>query len=171
MVSFVALALGWSRPRLAGFPERALFMLPRAAEVVLGALGLFAFFSSVYAGGIGAGTPPNLAPTAVYVASGSGCPWFRCWFGDVFDLVKPMARARPRQRAGWRHGLSPEAGRSRSRIPEQLRQACPPPPARSRLRHLRAVLGARNQARPLALVMLGGDCSFGMSLYGVDPWG
>ena len=33
VVSFVALALGWSRPRLKRLPEKDLFVFPRALEV------------------------------------------------------------------------------------------------------------------------------------------
>ena len=51
VVSFVALALGWSRPRLQPTAaSRPLFRFPRALEVLLGALGVFVFAVTVYAG-------------------------------------------------------------------------------------------------------------------------
>jgi len=69
VVSFVALALGWSQPRLKQLPEKNLFVFPRALEVLLGALGLAVFFITAYAGIAGTdGQSENLAPTMVYVA-------------------------------------------------------------------------------------------------------
>ena len=50
VVSFLALAGGWERPRLEQVRERPLFRLPLAVEVVLGALGVFVFAFAVYAG-------------------------------------------------------------------------------------------------------------------------
>ena len=171
VVSFVALALGWSRPRLAGLPERALFMLPRAAEVVLGALGLFAFFLVVYAGIAGTDAQSqNLAPTAVYVGFWVGVPFVSLLLGDVFDLLNPW-RALGRA-TGWVAArLSPGA------LPEPL-------PYPERLGRLPAAAGlfgfaicelcwARaTEPGPLALIMLVYFVAMlvGMSLYGVDPW-
>jgi hypothetical protein len=40
VVSFVALATLWSHPRLERRPERRLFRLPVAVDVVLGAFGV-----------------------------------------------------------------------------------------------------------------------------------
>src|SRR6185312_3530604 len=54
VVSFVALAGGWSQPHLERWRERRLLPIPPAAEVVLGALGLVVFVICVYAGLAGA---------------------------------------------------------------------------------------------------------------------
>src|SRR4051794_19870393 len=43
VISFVALAGGWSQPRLEQHDERRLLPIPLAVEVLLGALGLFVF--------------------------------------------------------------------------------------------------------------------------------
>jgi hypothetical protein len=45
VASFLALAAGWSKPRLERIRERVLFPLPRAAEVVLGAAGVLGLMS------------------------------------------------------------------------------------------------------------------------------
>jgi hypothetical protein len=50
VISFVGLAGGWSQPRLEQWRERRVLPLPRAAEVLLGALGFFVFVVCVYAG-------------------------------------------------------------------------------------------------------------------------
>ena len=99
-LSFVALALGWTRPKLAGLPRRALFRLPRALEIVCGAIGVFVFFVVVYAGIAGTDAQSqNLAPTAVYVGFWIGIPFLSLLFGDVFRLFNPW-RALGRA-TGW----------------------------------------------------------------------
>src|ERR1700755_2999209 len=90
VVSFVALAAGWSQPRLQHWRERPLIPIPLAAEVVLGALGLFVFVVCVYAGLAGADSQiDNLTPTAVYVGFWVGVPFATLLFGNFFRLVSP----------------------------------------------------------------------------------
>ena len=168
-LSFVALALGWTRPKLAGLPRRALFRLPRALEVVCGAIGVFVFFLVVYAGIAGTDAQSqNLAPTAVYVGFWIGIPFLSLLFGDVFRHVSPW-RAVGRA-AGW---VSARAG---------LAQAPTPYPAR--LGRIPAAIGLfcfaicelcwadATQPGPLALIMLVYLVVMlvGMALYGVEPW-
>ena len=50
VLSFLALASGWSQPRLEHVRERALFRIPLAVEVVCGAIGVAVFAIVVYAG-------------------------------------------------------------------------------------------------------------------------
>jgi len=169
VVSFVALALGWSKPKLAGLPERRLFVLPRAAEVVLGALGVFVFFLVVYAGIAGTDLPnENLAPTAVYVGFWVGVPFASLLFGNVFSLLSPW-RAVGRA-TGW-------AGSRLGALPEPLEYP-------ERIGRLPAAVGlfafaicelawARpGEPGPLAILMLIYFVIMlvGMSLYGVEPW-
>ena len=106
VVSFLALAAGWSRPRLEHVRERPLFRIPLAVDVVLGAVGVAAFAVTVYAGLAGTDSQQdNLAPTAVYVAFWVGVPFASLLFGDVFRLLSPW-RALGRA-AGWvAHRLS-----------------------------------------------------------------
>jgi hypothetical protein len=90
VVSFVALAFGWSRPALAALPKRPLFRLPLAVDVVLGAIGVVVFLVTAYAGLAGTGTQSdNLAPTVVYVAFWVGVPFASLLFGNVWRLLSP----------------------------------------------------------------------------------
>ncbi len=169
VVSFVALALGWSRPHLRALPERRLFAIPRAVEVLLGALGVFVFALVVYAGIAGTSAQSeNLAPTAVYVGFWVGVPFASLLFGDVFRLLSPW-RAIGRG-TGW------VAGRLGA-LPEPLDYP-------ERLGRFPAALGlfgfaicelcwARaTEPGPLALLMLVYLVAMlvGMSLFGVEPW-
>src|SRR5262245_47454996 len=100
VVSFLALAAGWSEPKLERIPERRLFRIPLIVEVLLGALGVFVFFVVVYAGIAGVDSVnDNLAPTAVYVGFWIGVPFASLLFGNVFRLLSPW-RAIGRA-SGW----------------------------------------------------------------------
>jgi len=90
VLSFVALATLWSRPRLQEPHERRLFRLPAAVDVVLGALGLFVFAITAYAGLAGSDLQrDNLAPTMVYVAFWVGVPFVSLIVGDIWRLLSP----------------------------------------------------------------------------------
>jgi hypothetical protein len=169
VVSFVALALGWSRPRLQQLPERSLFVLPRALEVLLGALGLAVFLITVYAGLAGTdGQSENLAPTAVYVLFWVGVPFASLLLGNVFALLSPW-RAVGRA-SGWlagRFGEPPEP----LEYPERL----------GRIPAAAGIFGfaicelcwaSATEPGPLAILMLLYFVAMlvGMSLYGVEAW-
>ena len=171
VVSFLALAAGWSRPHLERVRERPLFRIPIAVEVLLGALGVFVFCVVVYAGLAGTDSQnDNLAPTAVYVGFWVGVPFVTLLFGDVFRLLSPW-RAVGRL-TGW------VAGRAASdALPEPL-------PYPARLGQWPAAVGlvgfaicelcwaAAKDPAPLAILMLVYMAIqlVGMSLYGVEPW-
>jgi hypothetical protein len=171
VVSFVALAAGWSRPRLERVPERALVRVPLLVEVLLGAAAVFVFAVTVYAGLAGTDTQTdNLAPTAVYVGFWVGIPFLTLLLGDVFRLLSPW-RAIGRA-TGW------VAGRlARGALPEPL-------PYPARLGHWPAAAGlvafaicelcwaAARDPGPLAVLMLVylAIQLVGMSLYGVEAW-
>ena len=90
VVSFVALAAGWTTPRLEEVRERAWLALPRAVDIVLGALGVALFAVAVYAGLAGTDIEnDNLLPTLVYVAFWVGIPVVSLLLGDVFRLLSP----------------------------------------------------------------------------------
>jgi hypothetical protein len=171
VVSFLALAGGWERPRLEHTRERPLFRVPLAVEVLLGAIGVFVFAVTVYAGLAGTDSQQdNLAPTAVYVGFWVGIPFLTLLFGDVFRVLSPW-RAIGRA-TGW---LAKRA--ARDAMPEPL--AYP-----ERLGHWPAVAGliafaicelcwaAGRDPQPLAVLMLIylAIQFFGMSLYGVEQW-
>jgi hypothetical protein len=171
VISFVALAAGWSRPRLDRYPRRALFRIPLAVEALLGAAGVFVFGVAIYAGLAGQDSQSdNFAPTAVYVGFWIGVPFASLLLGNVFRLVSPW-RAIGRA-TGWVVGKA-----TRGTPPEPL-------PYPRRLGWWPAVAGilgfivcelcwaAAKDPGPLAIIMLVylAIQLVGMSLYGVEAW-
>jgi len=171
VVSFVALASLWSEPRLEQEGVRRLFAVPRALEVVPGALAVAAFALVAYAGLAGTDAEQdNLAPTAVYVAFWIGIPFASLLLGDVFRLISPW-RAIGRA-AGW------VAGRvAGDALPEPL----PYPERLGRWPAVAGILGfgvcelvwaPGREPGPLAVIMLVYLTAMlvGMSIYGVEAW-
>jgi hypothetical protein len=171
VVSFLALASGWSRPRLESFRERPLFRLPLAVDVVLGVLGIAAFAITAYAGLAGTDSQQdNLAPTAVFVAFWVGVPFVSLVLGDVWRLLSP-----------WR-----AIGRATGWVASRLQRDEPTEPLAypARLGHWPAVAGilgfvicelcwaTGREPTPLAILTL--VYAFvqlaGMGVYGVEPW-
>ncbi|HEX5622596.1 MAG TPA: fenitrothion hydrolase [Solirubrobacteraceae bacterium] len=172
VVSFLALAAGWSEPKLETVRQRRLFGIPLTAEVLLGAVGVFVFAVVVYAGLAGVDSQSdNLAPKAVYVGFWVGVPCASLLFGDIFRLFSPW-RAIGRA-TGWvARKVAPGDA-----LPEPL-------PYPERLGHWPAAAGffafiicelcwaAAKDPQPLAILMLVylAIQLVGMSLYGVEPW-
>ena len=169
VVSFVGLALGWSQPKLQAKTGRPLFAVPRALEVVFGALGVFLFFLVVYAGLFGTDTQSqNLAPSAVYVGFWVGVPFLALLFGDVFRHLSPW-RALGRA-TGWvaaKFGALPEP----LEYPARLGRF---PAAFWLFAFAICELAWARGTHPgsLAVLMLVYLVVMlvGMSLYGVEPW-
>jgi hypothetical protein len=88
-VSFAALAMGWTTPRLQEErPPRA--ELPLAVQVVCGVIGVAVFALVVYAALAGTDIPTdNFAPTFVYVLFWVGLPVLSLLLGDVFRPFNP----------------------------------------------------------------------------------
>jgi hypothetical protein len=171
VVSFVALAAGWSSPRLERPRERRLFRLGIWADVLLGAVGVAAFALTVYAGLAGVSDQrDNLAPTAVYVGFWVGVAFASLLFGDVWRLLSPWRAAG--RAVGWALARAGGGG-----APEPL-------PYPARLGHWPAALGilafgmaeltwaAARDPAPLAVLMLiyVAVQALGMGLYGVETW-
>lgn len=103
VVSFVALATLWPKPKLATIRERELWRYPRLLDPVCGAIGVTVFVVVVYAGFAGRQEPTvNLAPTFIYVIFWVGVAFASIALGDVFRAFNPwralaraMARALP----------------------------------------------------------------------------
>lgn len=90
VVSFVALAVLWPKPRLEQARERRILTVPTALEVLSGALGVAAFAVVVWAGLAGTQTATaNLAPTVIYVIFWVGIPFVSALLGDVWAAFNP----------------------------------------------------------------------------------
>jgi hypothetical protein len=113
VVSFVALAVLWPRPRLEGIRERPVLRVPAALELLCGVLGVAAFVLTVWAGFAGSQTATaNLAPTVVYVVFWVGIPFTTVLLGDVFAAFNPwraIARGVAWAYARGRRGDAPAA--------------------------------------------------------------
>jgi hypothetical protein len=98
VVSFVALATLWPKPRLERARSRVVLRFPRLLDPLCGALGVALFVVVVYAGLAGEQELPtaNLEPTFIYVPFWVGLPFLSLLFGDVFRAFNPwraVARA------------------------------------------------------------------------------
>ena len=90
VVSFVALAVLWPKPRLEGARERRVLHVPAWLEIPFGLIGIGLFALVVYAGLEGAQVDTaNLAPTFVYVLFWVGLLPLQVLFGDLFALFNP----------------------------------------------------------------------------------
>jgi hypothetical protein len=171
VISFVALAVLWPKPRLEQAAERRVLRVPAVLEVVCGVLGVAAFALVVYAGFAGTQTPTaNLTPTVVFVLFWVGIPFVSAVFGDVFAAFNP-----------WRaiaRGVSWAAGRaSGGRLPEPM--AYPAwlgrwPAAFGILAFAWVELVYSNRDDPSILAVLAllyaATQLIGMSVYGIDAW-
>ncbi len=171
IVSFAALSVMWREPRLQNVVAHKIASLPSLLRPACGAIGLFFFCLTVYAGLAGEQVlpPSNIAPTVVYALFWVGFA-FASLFGDVFRAFNPwLAFAEGASWLGRRVGL---------RLP--FRQAAYP----RWLGHWPAAVGVfafawmeliyveKDTPRVLgvvalayALVMLAG-----MSVYGIEVW-
>jgi hypothetical protein len=170
VVSFVALATLWPRPRLERARERRVLRVPAILEVACGALGIAAFAITVWAGFAGSQTATaNLAPTMIYVVFWVAIPFATLLLGDVFAAFNPW-RAVARG-AAWLFG------RAGTRAPAPL-------PYPAWLGRWPAALGILlfawvelvyvNRDDPSALAVLALVYAavqlVGMTLYGIEPW-
>jgi hypothetical protein len=107
VVSFVALATMWPRPRLENARSRVLLGIPRVLGPICGAIGVAVFAIVLYAGFAGEQELPtaNLAPTFIYVLFWVGLPVLSLFFGDVFAAFNPW-RATARAAGWWLHRIN-----------------------------------------------------------------
>jgi hypothetical protein len=171
VVSFVALAVLWPKPRLEDAPERRVLSVPAALEVLTGAIGIAAFAFVVYAGFAGTQTATaNIEPTIIYVIFWVGIPFVSAVFGDVFAPFNP-----------WRalaRGVAWIAGRvTGGRLPAPM--AYPSwlgrwPAALGILAFAWVELVYVNRDDPSILAVLAllyaATQLIGMSVYGIDTW-
>jgi hypothetical protein len=171
VVSFVALAVLWPKPRLERAGERRLFTVPRLLDPLCGAIGVALFALVVYSGLAGTQVETaNLAPTFVYVIFWVGLVPLSLLFGDVFAAFSPW-RAIGRF-AGW---VAKRAGGDG--LPEPM----PYPERLGRWPEVVAIVAFgwvelvyRNGDDPSTIAILALAYAavqlVGMSLYGVDRW-
>jgi hypothetical protein len=172
VVSFVALATLWPRPRLEHAGERRVLAVPAVAEVLCGATGVAVFAITVWAGFAGSqSATANLMPTMVYVVFWVAIPFATLPLGNVFAAFNPW-RAVARG-AAW---LFSRAGRGA--------QAPAPLAYPEWLGRWPAALGIvlfawvelvyvnRDDPSQLAIMALlyAAAQLVGMSLYGIEPW-
>jgi hypothetical protein len=172
VVSFVALATMWPRPRLERAVERPVWRAPAALEVLCGALGVAAFVVTVWAGFAGTqSATANLVPTVVYVVFWVGIPFTTLLLGDVFGAFNP-----------WRalaRGVAWAFGRVRGGREAPAPLAYPRwlgrwPAALGILAFAWVELVYVNRDDPSQLatmaVLYAAIQLLGMSVYGIEPW-
>ena len=172
VVSFVALAVLWPRPRLEGARERRVLTVPAVLEVLCGALGVAAFVVVVWAGYAGTqSATANLAPTVIYVIFWVAIPFATVLLGDVFAAFNPW-RATARG-AAWVYARARRGGEPPAPMayPVWLGRW---PAALGILAFAWVELVYVNKDDPSQLatmaLLYAAVQLVGMSLYGIEPW-
>ncbi len=173
LISFVALAVLWPKPRLEDAPWRPLgafgrFLASRPVEIACGAIGAFMLVLIVYAGLAGEETD-NLIPTWVYVVFWVGLVPASVLFGDVFRAFNPwraVARA-----LSWAFRRGGREADEAFEYPERLGHW----PAVAGLLAfviMELVVDVGADPRPLAIAALvySAVTWFAMSIYGIERW-
>jgi hypothetical protein len=173
VISFVALATLWPKPRLESIQERELWRYPRRLlEPLAGLIGVALYVLIIYAGLAGTQTATaNLVPTFIYVIFWIGIPFASLLFGDVFRAFNPwraiaraVAWAATRVRGGA-EGPAPLA------YPSWLGR-WPAAAVILGFAWLELVYANKDAPDTLALLSLGYGAAMlvGMSVYGIETW-
>ena len=173
VISFVALATLWPKPRLEEPREpRKLFTVPPLPfEFLGGVIGIAAFVAVVYAGFAGAQTETaNLANTTIFVVFWIGIPVLSVLFGDVFRVINPW-RAAGRAIGSVAKRLGGDALPEPLAYPERLGR-WPAAAGILAFAWVELVYSGRSQPDQLAgmAVAYAATQLVGMSLYGVEQW-
>jgi hypothetical protein len=173
VISFVALATLWPKPRLEEPRDgRKRFAVPALPFEILGGLfGVGAFAAVVYAGFAGAQTETaNLANTAIFVLFWIGIPVLSVLFGDVFRLINPW-RAVGRVFGTLMKRFGGDAMPEPLAYPERLGR-WPAVAGIMAFAWVELVYSGRSQPDQLAgmAVAYAATQLVGMSLYGVEKW-
>jgi len=174
VASFVGLAVLWATPRLQQVTERRRLSVPRALEVLAGAVGVAAFVFVVYAGFAGTQAPTaNIEPTVIYVFFWVGVPFVSVIFGDVFRAVNPWLAVG--KATGWlvrRTGAAgEEGGLEPLRYPDRLGR-WPVVLGVLWFAWVELIYANRDDPSTLSIMALAYAAVqlIGMSLYGVQTW-
>jgi hypothetical protein len=173
VISFVALATLWPKPRLENVQERDLWRYPRRLlEPLAGLIGVALYALIIYAGLAGTqAATANIVPTFIYVIFWVGISFASLLFGDVFRAFNPwraIARAvawlATRVRGG-RDGPAPLA------YPSWLGR-WPAAAVILGFAWLELVYANKDAPDTLALLSLGYGAAMlvGMSVYGIETW-
>lgn len=176
IVSFVALAVLWPKPRLEQAAWRPLrgraanALVSPPAEAVAGAIGALLLVAVVWSGLAGVQSPAeNLAPTLVYIVFWLGFVPASVLFGDVFRAFNPW-RAIGRACAGL---LRRFAGELPAPLPYPERLGRWPAVAGLFLfgwMELIAQNGDQPRSLAIATLVYSAMTFIGMALYGVERW-
>jgi hypothetical protein len=174
LVSFVALAVMWPKPRLEHDDWRPLGAVGRVlgsrpVEIVCGAIGVLLLVLVVYSGLAGEKNV-NIAPTFVYVVFWVGLVPVSVVFGNVFGAFNPwraVARA-----ASWTFG---RVGRSSAAEPFAYPEWLGHWPAAAGLlgftaMELAITFGREPRGLAIAILVYSAITWFAMSLFGIDRW-
>jgi hypothetical protein len=170
VVSFVALATLWPRPRLERVEERPVLRVPAILEVLCGAIGIGAFVAVVWAGFAGSQTATaNLAPTVIYVIFWVAIPFATLLLGNVFAAFNPWRAAA--RGASWAYSRLGGGTPAPLAYPTWLGRW---PAALGILAFAWVELVYVNRDDPSTLAILAllyaATQLVGMSLYGIEPW-
>ena len=174
IVSFVALAVLWPEPKLEGERGgwRRLFALPQLpVDIVCGAIGVFLFGVTIWAGFAGEQTAAaNWASTFVYVIFWLGFAAASVLFGDVFRAFNPW-RAIARAVAGVAKLAAGGSLPAPLPYPERLGRW---PAAAGIFAFAFMELAASNGDMPqniaIATLVYSAATWIAMALYGIDRW-
>src|SRR5215207_3036997 len=90
VISFVALAVLWPKPRWEHLRERRVAPVPGFLDPLFGLLGVAIYAASLYVAFAGEQTSnDNLFPTLIFAIFWVGIPIASLLFGDVFRAVNP----------------------------------------------------------------------------------
>ena len=173
LISFVAFALLWPKPRLEDDDWKPLggfgrALASRPVDIACGAIGALLLVLVVYSGLAGEESD-NLAPTFVYVVFWVALVVVSVLLGDVFRAFNPW-RAVGRA-AGWLFARADRAAAEPFPYPERLGHW----PAAAgifafTLMELVVEVGAEPRSLAIAALVYSALTWFCMSLYGVDRW-
>ena len=171
VVSFVALAVLWPKPRFEAPSESRLAGVPKILDPIAGLIGVALFAAVVYAGFAGSQTTTNnLAPTAVFVVFWVGLVPLSLLLGDVFKAINPW-RAIARVSAWAAGNVSREGLPAPLPYPERLGRW---PAALGILAFVwvELVYAQGDDPSTLAVLALAYAAAqlVGMSLYGIETW-